>query len=109
MKKLLMIMSIFVITIGLLSGMAYANPFLTCDPHSNTTSYIVVLDNGTEVETPAPLYFDLAGIAEGAHVIQLRAKNVWGISSIVPFEFAKALPLLPTNTRLTNLDRNSLR
>ena len=103
MKKLLMV--VFIIS---LSSITYANPFLVCDPDANTTSYVVVLDNGEEVETTAPLYYDLAGIAEGAHVVQVRAKNVWGVSSPVPFGFTKALPPSPTNMRLTNLNRDNL-
>lgn len=104
LKKLLLIFSALCIY-----NAAYANPFLTCDPHPNTTSYTIVFDNGEEEELPAPLMYDLAGIEEGVHVAQVRAKNVWGVSSIVPFEFTKALPLLPTNTRLTNVSREALR
>ena len=85
----------FLFTIGfifLTCTLVHAAPFLVCDEDSNVTSYLVTLDSGEEVEVPAPLRFDLSGISEGEHVIEVKAKNVYGESAPVPFEFIKALP-----------------
>jgi len=77
-----------------------ASPFLVCDVDENTTSYLVTLNSGNEIETPAPLHYDLVGINEGDHVISVKAKNVWGMSNAVPFEFRKASPQSPSNIKL---------
>lgn len=96
MKKLLIIFAICLV----ICGQAFAAPFVVCDPDSTATSYIVILDSGEEIETPIPLHFDLSGIDEGSHIVEVRAKNIWGVSSAVPLEFTKALPQSPTNMRL---------
>jgi len=89
-----------IITICLITLIANAAPFLVCDVDPIVTSYIVTLDNGEELEVPAPLHVDCSTITEGAHVYTVKAKNIWGESKSVPFEFTKALPVLPTNISL---------
>jgi len=86
-----------------MAGSAFAAPYLVCDPQTNVTSYIVTLD-GTETEVPAQdlgngtvrLHFDLASVTEGEHHVEVRAKNIWGVSDPVPFDFTKTLPALPS-------------
>ncbi|MDA3808643.1 MAG: hypothetical protein PF440_12120 [Thiomicrorhabdus sp.] len=81
----------------------FAAPFIVCDVDPEATSYVVQLDSGQQVEVPAPLHYDLNGIEEGAHVAQVWAKNVWGLSeNASPLEFTKALPQSATNTRLSS-------
>jgi hypothetical protein len=81
---------------------AFANPFLVCDPDPDATSYLVKLDGLAEVETPAPLKFDLAGVSVGNHRVEVKAKNnLWGATSEAsPFEFSRP-SLSVTNIRLS--------
>lgn len=85
-------------------GLCYGAPFLVCDPQPNhITHYIVNLD-GTETEVPAQdlgdgtvrLHFDLAGVPEGSHHVEVRAKNIWGVSDPAPFDFTRENPQTPS-------------
>ncbi|MBA7494732.1 hypothetical protein ES702_05309 [subsurface metagenome] len=88
----------FILVLALLS-LAYADPFLICDPQTNVTHYVVDMD-GDKTTVPAfdlgdgtvMLKYDLAGIPTGTHNVEVKAKNVWGESTSVPFDFTKALP-----------------
>jgi len=101
MKKLFLALICFII----FTGSALAAPFLVCDSQLDVDEYIVVFD-GTEEVVPyndAGGYVvlkDLAGITEGDHNVSVKAKNIWGESSEVPFVFTKALPGIPQGTRL---------
>jgi len=97
MIKRTLVISLIIVAAATL---AYAGPYLVCDPDPVAESYVVVLDNGEQIETPAPLRYDLANIDEGQHVVEVQAKNKWGVSSAVPLEFQKTLPVSPTNLRL---------
>lgn len=78
---------------------AWAAPFLTSNPQTNVTSYLVTLD-GVEQEVIAQdmgddttiLHFDLTGLADGDHTGEVKAKNIWGESDPFPFSFNKAIP-----------------
>ena len=96
MKNFLLVIYIFILTTTII----YASPFLVCDPDPKATEYIIVFDGAT-ITTPAPLNLDLESITEGEHVLEVRAKNTWGVSSAVPFTFTKELPLTPTNIGLS--------
>ena len=96
MKKLLLALAIV-----LYPCLATGAPFLVCDEDPNVDSYLVSLNGAPEVEVPAPLHFDLDGIAEGSHNVEVKAKNVWGVSSASPFDFVKSLPSV-TNIRLSS-------
>lgn len=90
----------------LISGtIGFAQPFLICDTppaEEMVTSYIVALDGGAEIEVDAPLHYDLSGVAEGAHDVEIKAKNVWGTESpSAPFNFSKSLPSGTTGTTIT--------
>jgi len=86
---------------------SHAAPFLICDPQTNVTHYVVTLDGDTST-APAfdlgdgtlMLKYDLAGIPAGAHNVQVKAKNLWGESIPVPFDFTKALPDVPGGIRI---------
>ena len=95
MKKLI------VLFILVMASVVSASPFLVCDVDEAATSYIVVMDSGDEIETPAPLHYDLVEITSGTHVVEVRAKNIWGVSSPSPFEFTKELPANPSNIELS--------
>lgn len=89
MKKLLLIATLIIIFIG---QMAIAAPFVICDPDASAEYYVIILDSGEAIETPAPLRYDLSGIETGDHIVEVRAANMWGQSAPVPLEFTKKLP-----------------
>lgn len=108
MKKLLI-----AIMVILLPVLAYASPFIVCDPYPTTVEqpdyFNVTLDGGAVVQsTPQAvtgglrLHFDLSGISNGTHNMTVAACNEWGCSSTVPFGFTKAVPGAPANTRLSS-------
>jgi len=90
----------------LIPSLAFAEPFLVCDPQTNVTHYVITGD--INVTVPATdlgdgtvrLQYDLNGIAEGTVNLELKAKNIWGESVAVPFDFVKALPAVPGGTRI---------
>ena len=81
MKNVLCIVSILLLA-----------PFLVCDPDPAVTEYLVNLNGQGWVSTPAPLHYDLSDVNAGAHTIEVKAKNEWGQSVSVPFDFTKILP-----------------
>ncbi len=96
----------------LVPSIAFGSPFLTCDPYPpedkvdqfvvmldgvETISAAVVLEDGSTV-----LQFDLAGIKNGAHNVQVKAKNMWGESVYsVPFDFLSGPPTPPSSINIT--------
>lgn len=91
----------------LIPCLTFASPFLVCDPQTNVTHYIVTINgNTTEVlafdlgDGTVMLRYDLAGILTGIHNTTVKAKNIWGESVAVPFEFVKALPAVPKAIRI---------
>lgn len=76
-------------------SMALASPFLVCDPQPTATYYLVSLDNGPWIRTPAPLHFDLEGIAPGPHSVSVKAANDAGESAPASLDFKKKLPENP--------------
>ena len=96
MKKLLFLIITALICMG--ASLAFAAPFLVCDPQTNVTHYVITGD--INVTVPAKdlgdgtvrLEYDLDGITDGIHTLELKARNIWGDSTPVPFEFVKALP-----------------
>ena len=99
-----------VLFIGLLllvPSLTLASPFLVCDPQTNVTHYVVTIDGDTtEVlafdlgDGTVMLRYDLAGVSSGTHNMEIKAKNVWGESVAVPFDFVKALPVVPVAIRI---------
>jgi len=102
MKKLLMIFFGFI----LMPMLAFADPYLVCDPQTNVTHYVITGD--INITVPATdlgdgtvrLQYDLAGIAAKPYDLQVKAKNIWGESVAVPFDFVKALPAVPAAIRI---------
>ena len=87
----------------LVYALCYGAPFLVCDPQPNHITHYVVNMDGTETEVPAQdlgdgtvrLHYDLAGLSEGQHHVEVRAKNIWGVSDPAPFDFTKTSPVVP--------------
>jgi len=89
------------------NNMARAAPFLICDPQTNVTHYVVMIDGITETvpafdlgDGTVRLNFDLAGVTEGEHTCTVKAGNEWGESIAVPFVFTRAGPDAPGNVRI---------
>ena len=97
----------FVFGLCLVASTVLASPFIICDPQTNVDEYVVVIDGSAEIvsaqdlgDGTVRLHYDLGDIAEGAHQVEIRAKNIWGVSSPVPFEFEKSLPATVTGVEL---------
>jgi len=103
MRKLFTLITILFSIALFVPALAFASPFLVCDPQTNVTHYVISGD--INVTVPATdlgdgtvrLQYDLAGITEGTFNLEVKAKNVWGESVAVPFDFVKALPAVPSN------------
>ena len=87
--------------------LAFAEPFLVCDPQTNVTHYVITIDSvATEVlafdlgNDTVMLRYDLNGISTGTHNTSVKAKNIWGESVTVPFVFVKAIPAVPEAIRI---------
>jgi len=96
---------VLILAILLMAAPAMAAPFLVCDPQANTTEIMITFDGVTDIipyaETGGVVVLkDLAGIANGVHNVEVRAGNIWGLSTPVPFVFTKTLPGSPSNIDL---------
>ena len=91
---------------------AAAAPFLIADPQPavEVTHYHIILDGvdmGISAALPVPdnqaqLNYDLAGIAEGDHHVEVSAYNeLWALESeFVSFDFTKGAPEEPQGIRI---------
>jgi len=103
MKKLF---TVLFFTVLFMTTAALAEPFLVCDPQTNVTHYIITGD--IDITIPATdlgdgtvrLAYDLESVLERRYDIQVKAKNVWGESVVVPFDFTKAIPDVPGGVRI---------
>ncbi len=78
------------------TALSYASPFLVCDPQADALEYVVVLSDGAEIITPAPLHYDLSGLTPGVYVVTVYAKSgVWRSEASIPLDFTKPLLLQP--------------
>ena len=88
-------------------------PYLVCDPYPSDgvqpEQFVVVL-NGTEhISQPVAdgdgllyLRFDLVSLwADGPNEVEVRARSLWGDSTVVPFAFVAGLPASPGNVALS--------
>ena len=96
MKKLLTIMVIL-----LFAATVWAAPFLVCTPDPAATSYLIKVNGTAAIELPAPLHWDLAPLNDGQYNLEVAAKNIWGQSIYVPFDFNKAVPGTPQGIGLS--------
>jgi hypothetical protein len=85
-----------VLAILLLSAPGWAAPFLVCDPQGGVEWYIIQEGGQTDIKTPAEadgsIKYDMSSVAEGTHLWNVKACNVWGCSAPSPFGFTKSLP-----------------
>ena len=92
MKKLLLVLFILCF-----AGFASAAPFLVCDdPGEELDSYTLVLNDGSEISTPAPLHYNLESLEPGQYVVTAKAvKGVWKSEPSDPLDFTKPSLLQP--------------
>jgi len=94
------------LAICLLPVLAFADPYLTADPQTNVTHYVITGDINVTIpaldlgDGTVKLWLDLAGISGGTYQIDIKAKNIWGESVAVPFDFTKAVAGAPGNVRI---------
>jgi len=98
MKKIILI--IFLV-VCFFTVPAFSAPFLVCDPQTNVTHYVITGDINITIpaidlgDNTVRLVYDLGSVMERRYDIEVKAKNEWGISTAVPFDFTKALPDAP--------------
>ena len=107
-RKILMPVIVF---FWLFTGIAFANPFLVCDPQTGVDNYKVEISGPTNVTVDVPpditgvfgFKLDVAplGLVNGSYTVRANASNMWGTSpwsTIYPFD--KNLPGGPQGVRL---------
>ena len=97
MKKIIMVLMIL-----LCSSIAYANPFLVCDPYpaEQEVTYFSMLVDGSSVNVPYTLHssgvavvLDLGPLSVSAHQItEIKACNVRGCGDPVPLFGVPGIP-----------------
>lgn len=86
------------------ASIVLAQPFLVCDapdPAEEVASYILTFNGGENIETPAPLHYDLAGLPDDIYTVAACAKNMWGVSDLSYLDFIKSLPSFPGDVRIS--------
>jgi len=88
-------------------GPAGAEPYLICDPQTDVTHYVVIINETMDTvkafdlgDGKVMLKYDLAGVPDGKNECLVRSKNEWGESVNVPFVFTKRLPGVPLNVHI---------
>ncbi|KKL80640.1 hypothetical protein LCGC14_2002770 [marine sediment metagenome] len=90
-----------------LVSIALAQPFLVSDPQTGAEEYVVTID-GVEDISPAQdlgngtvrLYHDMAGVSDGLHNVEVKARNMWEDSLPTPFAFTRTPPGAPAGIGL---------
>ena len=110
MKRIILWLSVVLITVLVGVSISYAAPFLSCDPQTGVTLYKLTGPVWVPVSVPAQpdgsIRMDVASATVGSNsltVAACRADAVWGelCSTTTPFLFTRpsaAAP--PTNIRL---------
>jgi hypothetical protein len=107
-RKSLMLVIVF---FWLFTGIAFANPFLVCDPQTGVDNYKVEISGPMNVtvdvlpDTTGTFGFKLdispLGLVNGSYTVRVSASNMWGTSSwSTAYPFDKDLPGEPQGIRL---------
>lgn len=107
-RKILMLVTV---CFFLFTGIAFANPFLVCDPQTGVDNYKVEISGPTTVSVDIQpdatgqygFKLDLADVTlpNGSYSVRANASNMWGTSSwSTSFPFVKALPGAPGGIKL---------
>jgi hypothetical protein len=111
MKKILTLVTVFCL---LLTGIAFAAPFLVCDPQSGVDNYKVEITDSANVLVANPdiapdtsgtygFVLDLAplNLPNDSYTVRASATNMWGTSAwSTSYPFVKSATMLPANIRL---------
>ena len=97
MKRLFMAIIVFLA----MASVAWSAPFLVCTPDPDATNYLIKINGADPIELPAPLHWDLQPLADRTYNLEVAAKNIWGSSAFVPFDFDKKLPSGPLGIGLS--------
>ena len=84
-------------------GLAYASPFLICDPQVGVERYEITgwTPSTITAQADGSLRMDVASAVTGTtYTMAIAACNVWGCSTTVPFVLQKQLPSAPSQLRL---------
>jgi len=98
MKKLILVVLFLSISI---TSAVWASPFLVCTVDPVVTSYLIKVNGAEAIEVSAPLHWDVGPLANGTYALEVAAKNMWGQSIYVPFDFTKKLPNTPLGIGLS--------
>lgn len=94
------------VCIMLIVPVAWAAPWLICDPQAGVINYVLELD-GQQIEWAAEedgsFRYDLQHISMGGHTVRLSAGNAFGDWSewSDPFSFSRSTVTTPTSIRLS--------
>ena len=95
------------LTIILWASSLYAQPFLISDPQTSAEEYVVTIDGVESISSAQDLgdgtvrlYHDLAGVSDGLHNVEVKARNMWEDSLSVPFVFTRIPPGVPAGIGL---------
>lgn len=77
-------------------------------PSASVTKCVFVFNGAAPVEnapvvvdaTNSVCKYDVVSAVNGSNVISVQYKNMWGVSSAVPFSFVKELPPTPSGMTL---------
>ncbi len=83
---------IMAILIVFTAPVVWAAPFLVCTVDPVVTNYLIKINGANAIEVPAPLHCDLEPLLDGTYNLEVAARNEWGQSIYVPFDFIKKLP-----------------
>ena len=84
-----------------MASMAWSSPFLVCNVDPAVDGYLIKVNSADAVEVPTPLHQDVGPLADGQYNLEVAAKNEWGQSVYVPFDFNKAVPGTPLGIGLS--------
>jgi len=96
MKKIILTICFLV-----MASFVWASPFLVCTPDPIVDNYLIKVNSADAIELPAPLHWDLGPLSDGTYNLEVAAKNEWGQSIYVPFDFNKAFPEGPLGIGLS--------
>lgn len=110
-KIRLVILSLIILLLALgciWVNVAFAAPFLVCDPQAEVTEYQLTIDgqaptqHAAQPDGSARIDLGALSIADGEHVYMLQAGNVWGWSAPSdPLLNVKSLPSMPVGVGFT--------
>ncbi|MBV5346654.1 hypothetical protein JZU46_00255 [bacterium] len=108
MKIKIALLSTFALLTSVVISMA--NPYVITGnfPSAVVDTCTFTLNTGTAVDiaptsvntTNSYCKYDVAASINGANVVSVVYKNVWGVSTSVPFSYAKTLPPTPSGLQL---------